>query len=51
MMLAHLGEEEAAARIEAAVVKALKSGKIRSLSAGRMGMGTAEVGDLVASLI
>ena len=51
MMLAHLGEEDAAARIEAAVVKALESGKIRSLSAGQMGMGTSEVGDLVASLV
>jgi 3-isopropylmalate dehydrogenase len=51
MMLAHLGEEDAAARMEAAVVKALESGKIRSLSAGKMGMGTSEVGDLVASLV
>jgi len=51
MMLAHLGEEDAAARIEAAVVKALESGKIASLSAGKMGMGTSEVGDLVASLV
>jgi 3-isopropylmalate dehydrogenase len=51
MMLAHLGEEDAAARIEAAVVKALESGKIRSLSAGQMGMGTSEVGDLVAGLV
>jgi len=50
-MLAHLGEEEAAARMEAAVVKALESGKIESLSAGKMGMGTSEVGDLVASLV
>jgi 3-isopropylmalate dehydrogenase len=49
MMLAHLGEDAAAARIEAAVIKALERGKIRSLSAGRMGMGTSEVGDLVAS--
>ena len=51
MMLAHLGDEDAAARIEAAVVKALESGKIRSLSAGQMGMDTSEVGDLVASLV
>jgi len=51
MMLAHLGEEDAAKRIEAAVVKALESGQIRSLSAGQMGMGTSEVGDLVASLV
>jgi 3-isopropylmalate dehydrogenase len=51
MMLAHLGEEDAAARIEAAVVAALGSGKIKTLSAGRMGMGTAAVGDLVAGLV
>ncbi len=51
MMLDHLGEAEAAARMEAAVVKALGSGKIKSLSAGRMGMGTSEVGDLVAGLV
>jgi 3-isopropylmalate dehydrogenase len=51
MMLASLGEEDAAARMEAAVVKALESGKIRSLSAGQMGMGTAEVGDLVAGMV
>jgi len=51
MMRAHLGEEDDAARIEAAVVKALESGKIRSLSAGKMGMSTSEVGDLVASLV
>jgi 3-isopropylmalate dehydrogenase len=51
MMLAHLGEEDAAARIEAAVVEALESGKIKSLSAGKMGMGTTEIGDLVAGLV
>ena len=51
MLLEHLGEADAAARVENAIVKALESGKIKSLSAGRMGMGTAEVGDLVASLV
>jgi len=51
MLLDHLGEKDAAARIEQAIVKALTSGKIKSLSAGRMGMGTAEVGDLVAGLV
>jgi hypothetical protein len=35
--LAHLGEEDAAAHIESAVVKALESGKSRSPSAGKMG--------------
>jgi len=50
-MLAHLGEEAAAAAIEAAVVSSLSSGKIASLSAGKMGMGTSEVGDLVAGMV
>jgi 3-isopropylmalate dehydrogenase len=50
MMLEFLGEERAAARILAAVKKALQ-GDIRSLDAGRMGLGTREVGDLVAGYI
>ncbi|MEI7904963.1 MAG: 3-isopropylmalate dehydrogenase [Candidatus Firestonebacteria bacterium] len=49
MMLDYIGEEKAAKAIEAAVVKALVSGKLKSMSAGRMGMGTREVGDLIAS--
>ncbi len=48
MMLEQLGEKKAAARIEAAVVDALQTKKIKSLSAGKMGMGTTEVGDLIA---
>jgi len=48
MMMDHLGEKKAAARIENAVVKALSSGEIKSMSAGKMGMGTREVGDLIA---
>jgi len=51
MMVAELGETAAADRIEQAVVKALSSGKIRSLSAGQMGMSTSEVGDLVAGYV
>ena len=51
MMCEHLGEEEAGARIEGAIVKALESGRIKSLSAGKMGMGTSEMGDFVASLV
>ncbi|MDO8615966.1 MAG: 3-isopropylmalate dehydrogenase [Dehalococcoidia bacterium] len=51
MLLEHLGEADAAARVENAIVKALESGKIKSLSAGRMGMGTAAAGDLVAALV
>ncbi len=51
MMLETLGEKAAAAAIENAVHSALSSGKIKSLSAGKMGMGTREIGDFVASLI
>jgi 3-isopropylmalate dehydrogenase len=51
MMLEELGEADAAARVEGAIVKALESGKIESLSAGRMGLSTSEVGDLVAGLV
>ena len=51
MLIAHLGEAEAAERVDSAVVKALESGRIRSMSAGAMGMSTSEVGDYVASLV
>jgi 3-isopropylmalate dehydrogenase len=51
MMLEQLGEAGGGARIESAIVEALGSGKIKSLSAGKMGMGTAAVGDLVAGLV
>jgi len=51
MLLAHLGEQKAADAIEAAVVKALESGKIKSMAAGKMGLNTEEMGDLIASLV
>ena len=51
MMLDTLGEHKAAQAIESAVSKALNCGKIKSLAAGRMGLGTTEVGDLVASFV
>jgi 3-isopropylmalate dehydrogenase len=51
MLLETLGEAEAAQAVDTAVYDALASGKIKSLSAGHMGLGTSEVGDLVASLI
>lgn len=51
MMLDVLGESDAAAAVDNAVHQALASGKIKSMSAGRMGMGTTEIGDLVASLL
>jgi 3-isopropylmalate dehydrogenase len=47
MMLNHLGEQKAAARIEKAVVKVLQE-NLKGLSAGEMGYSTTEVGDLVA---
>ncbi len=51
MMLDTLGEPEAAQAVDRAVTSALNGGKIKSLAAGRMGLGTAEVGDLIASLV
>ncbi len=51
MLLETLGEDAAANAVDKAVHDALASGKIKSLSAGRMGMGTTEVGDFVASLV
>jgi 3-isopropylmalate dehydrogenase len=51
MLVADLGEERAAERMEQAIIAALTSGKIKSLNAGRMGMSTSEMGDLVASLV
>lgn len=51
MMLETLGEEAAAKAIDKAVNDALASGKIKSLSAGKMGMGTTEIGDYITSLI
>jgi 3-isopropylmalate dehydrogenase len=51
MMLEMLGENEAAAAIDKAVYSALASGKIKSLAAGKMGMSTTEVGDMIASSI
>jgi len=50
MMLEFLGEEKAANLIETSVQKALKN-DIKSLSAGNMGMGTRETGDLIVQYI
>lgn len=49
LMLDTLGETEAAKAIEKAVSDALGTKKIKSLTAGQMGMGTKEVGDLIAN--
>ncbi|NSW77091.1 MAG: 3-isopropylmalate dehydrogenase [Candidatus Atribacteria bacterium] len=51
MLLETIGEETASRMVENAVIKALESGKIKSMSAGKMGLSTQEVGDLVASLV
>ncbi len=47
LMLETLGEAKAAARIERAVMKALKN-DIKDVGAGKMGHSTSEVGDLIA---
>ena len=51
MMMDTLGETKMAKSIDNAVTAALASGKIKSMSAGKMGMGTKEMGDFVASLV
>ncbi len=47
MMLEYLGEEEAAQRVDRAIARAC-SEKMKSMSAGKMGYSTSQVGDLVA---
>ena len=49
MMLDVLGEEKYANKIENAVIKTAQ--QLDSLSAGKMGMGTSEVGDMVKDFI
>ncbi|MFA5644827.1 MAG: 3-isopropylmalate dehydrogenase [Candidatus Ratteibacteria bacterium] len=51
MMLETLGETDAAVLIEKAIIKAMGEGYVKSLEAGRMGMGTSEVGDLIADFV
>jgi 3-isopropylmalate dehydrogenase len=51
MMLETIGEEKAGKAIDRAIHDALASGKITSLAAGKMGMGTREMGDFVASFV
>ena len=50
MMLDYLGETEAAIAVENAI-KRVVAEKLESLSAGKMGYGTSEVGDLVAAAV
>jgi len=49
LMLESLGEKKAADDIENSIIKSLQSGKIKSLAAGKMGLTTTQVGDLVAN--
>lgn len=51
MMLETLGEEQAARTIEKAIMKVTGEGYIKSLEAGKMGMSTSEVGDLIAKFV
>jgi 3-isopropylmalate dehydrogenase len=51
MLLETLGEQAAGQSVEQAVFKALTCGKIKSLAAGKMGMGTCEIGDLIANFV
>jgi len=50
MMLEHLGEEDAAARVENAV-RQVCARHLKSMAAGQMGYSTSEVGDLVVSCL
>ena len=49
MMLDVLGEKEYASDIEDSIIKTAQN--LDSLSAGKMGMGTSEVGDMVKDFI
>ncbi|MEW6006753.1 MAG: 3-isopropylmalate dehydrogenase [bacterium] len=51
MLLENLNEIEAAKRIENAVALVLASGKIKDMSAGKMGLSTSEIGDLISKAI
>ncbi|MCM8810679.1 MAG: 3-isopropylmalate dehydrogenase [Candidatus Omnitrophica bacterium] len=51
MMLEVLGESKASQIIEKAIIKSLSEGYIKSLEAGKMGMTTSQVGDLIAKFV
>ncbi len=51
MLLECLGEKQAASLIEQAIIKTLASGQIKDMSAGKMGMSTSQVGDLVVKFM
>jgi 3-isopropylmalate dehydrogenase len=50
MMLENLGEEKASKRIEEAIMKVVRI-DVKSLTAGKMGYSTSEVGDLVVKYV
>lgn len=50
MMLEQLGEDQAAAAVESAIMKVVAN-DLKSLAAGKMGYTTTEVGDLVAGYV
>lgn len=49
MLLDTLGEHNAAQRVDQAIRKAIVSGRLKSMEAGKMGLTTSQVGDLIAS--
>jgi 3-isopropylmalate dehydrogenase len=51
MLLEVIGEKEAGRKVEEAIVKALSENYVKSLEAGKMGMSTSEVGDLIAKFV
>lgn len=51
MLLDTLGESEAAMAIEKAIIRAMGEKYIKSLEAGKMGMGTSEVGDIISKFV
>ncbi len=50
MLLSHLGEHDAAARVDAAIAHVVAK-KLKSMQAGKMGYSTSQVGDLVADAV
>ena len=51
MMMEVLDEKKAAAVIEKAVIRVLSGGHIKDLGAGKMGLSTSQVGDLVVKFV
>lgn len=50
MLLENLGLDSSAAKVEKAVIE-VTANRLKSLAAGKMGMSTSQVGDLVSSLV